>query len=144
MASPHDDVVRFDFKSAARALEEMVDSGPDSAVSGMRMIGEQIITDVKQNREGKGVPEDEGILRGTLRVVGPDAQGVVKLRAGGASAPYALVQHERLDYHHNIGEARYLVRGVERFVRGQSGDPVAEMRKISQEIIRKAERAGRT
>lgn len=33
---------------------------------------------------------------------------------GGPSAPYALVQHERTDYRHTVGEAKYLEKAVQK------------------------------
>lgn len=85
---------------------------------GLRMIGEEIMTDVKASAPGHGVPVDEGTLRSTGLVEGPVALGSgtrVTLSFGGPAAPYALAQHERLDYNHTVGEARYLVRGLERW-----------------------------
>lgn len=56
-------------------------------------------------------PVDKGILRGTGHVAPP----VVRARAvfvqaayGGPSAPYAFDQHERQDYRHTVGKAKYL------------------------------------
>ena len=83
-------------------------------------IGEEIMTDVSSSRPGKGVPRDLGNLAGTGKVFGPNSEGEVRLVFGGTAAPYALVQHERLDYRHDLGEARYLVRGVERWEPGES------------------------
>ena len=77
-------------------------------------IGEEIKTDVAASRPGKGIPRDFGVLASTLRVRAPGAHRVF-LTAGGAAAAYALVQHEKLDLQHDIGEARYLVRGIERW-----------------------------
>ena len=58
------------------------------------------------------VPVDTGNLRGTGHVAPP----VVRARAvfvqaayGGPAAPYALDQHERLDYRHPVGKAHYLI-----------------------------------
>lgn len=88
--------------------------------SGLRMIGEEIMFDIKASRPGKGVPVDEGPLRASGRVEGPNNVGEVTLSFGGASAPYALRQHEELSYNHTVGEARYLVRGMERWRPGGS------------------------
>jgi hypothetical protein len=91
---------------------------------GLRMIGEEIMADVKNSRPGRGVPVDTGALRSTGRVEGglsgPAILARVTLDFGGPAAPYALIQHERLDYHHPVGEARYLVRGLERWRPGSS------------------------
>lgn len=81
-----------------------------------RMIGEEIMTDVKDSRPGQGVPVDKGTLRDTGRVDGGDNEKKpVTLSFGGAAAPYALIQHEVLKFRHKLGEARYLVRGLERW-----------------------------
>ena len=90
---------------------------------GLRLIGEEIMLDVKASRPGHGVPVDTGALRASGRVTGPASSGAtgqatVELSFGGAAAPYALVQHEVLTYHHELGEARYLVRGLERWRSG--------------------------
>jgi hypothetical protein len=52
---------------------------------------------------------------GTLRasghvepVVVEGAKMHVDLVYGGAAQAYAIVQHENLDYHHNVGQAKYL------------------------------------
>lgn len=107
-------------------------------VSGLRVIGESIKTDVGTPRSGAGVPKDEGTLMTSLRVEGPDRHGAVELTAGGAAAPYALYQHEVTDLHHELGEARYWIRGLERFEGG--GGPA----KALEEMLDAAVKAGKT
>ena len=111
----------------ARKIETLARAGGDANVSGARVIGEQIMTDVKASRPGAGVPVDTGALRQTGRVDGPDARGVVRLSFGGAAASYALRQHEDLSYRHTVGEARYLVRGLERWERGNAPEDALRM-----------------
>lgn len=75
-------------------------------------------------------PVDTGTLRdsgftltSSLDSMGPKASPTPEVRAlvrttqsevtavvgfGGPSAPYALVQHERTDFHHTVGQAKYL------------------------------------
>jgi hypothetical protein len=54
------------------------------------------------------VPVDTEALKKT-GIVEEDAAGVVTIRYGGhGSVPYALVQHEDLNYHHDGGQAKYL------------------------------------
>ncbi len=86
---------------------------------GLRLIGEEIMTDVKASAPGHGVPVDTGTLRASGMVEQPEPL-VVELSFGSAAAPYALAQHEHLAYHHTVGEARYLVRGLERWRPGGS------------------------
>lgn len=54
------------------------------------------------NRADQLVPVDEGILRSSGRLdVKPKQAGIeVTITYGGASIPYAIVQHERLDFWH--------------------------------------------
>lgn len=103
----------------ARAAKKMQgDLGPN-----LRMIGEEIMTDVKASAPGHGVPVDKGTLRNTGRVEGPTgSKGApkVSLSFGGPAAKYALVQHEVTTFKHTVGEARYLVRGMERWKPGGS------------------------
>lgn len=103
------------FRRAARRVKRFAESMDKPTGEAVRGIGEEIMTDVKASRPGKGVPVDIGTLRASGRVLGPDRQGRVTLVFGGPAAPYALVQHERMDFVHTTGEARYLVRGVERW-----------------------------
>jgi len=102
------------FDHLRRKIDALSRSGPQILDPGLRMIGEEIMTDVKASRPGRGVPRDEGTLANSGIVEGP-VNHVVTLSFGGAAEKYALVQHERLDFHHTLGEARYLVRGVERW-----------------------------
>jgi len=102
------------FQQAARYIEKAQKRMGRAAPSGLRVIGEEIMTDVKASRPGAGVPVDTGALRSTGRVEGPK-NNVVILSFGGVAAPYALVQHEDMTLHHTVGEPRYLVRGVERW-----------------------------
>lgn len=57
------------------------------------------------------VPVDLGALRASGHVTQPKSMGdetVVELVYGGPAAPYAVIQHERLDFDHNVGQAKYL------------------------------------
>jgi hypothetical protein len=105
-------------QETARKIEALARAGGDEVRSGLRVIGETIMTDVRASRPGAGVPKDTGNLAASGRVTGPDRRGAVRLSFGGAAAPYALRQHEELTYRHTLGEARYLVRGLERWMRG--------------------------
>lgn len=109
------------FRRAARKVAYAARKvGKETGGPGIRLIGEEIMLDVKASRAGHGVPVKRGILRSTGRVEGPDAKQNVELSFGGPAAPYAVIQHETLHYHHRVGEARYLVRGMERWEPGGS------------------------
>lgn len=56
-------------------------------------------------------PIETGALRASTHVTKPeiDSDGIeVKIKVGGPSAPYALRQHEDLEYHHDVGQAKFL------------------------------------
>ena len=59
------------------------------------------------------VPVDTGNLRATGAVEPVEFDGdVIRVRLvyGGPAALYAFIQHERLDYFHAVGQAKYLER----------------------------------
>lgn len=126
-------------QATARKIEALARAGGEEAVSGLRVIGEEIMTDVKASRPGAGVPKDTGNLAASGRVTGPDRRGAVRLSFGGAAAPYALRQHEELTYRHTLGEARYLVRGLERWMQG--GRPEDALDSMLDAAIAAAQRA---
>lgn len=102
------------FQRSGKKMVQLGKSLGAKLPSGLRFIGEEIMLDVKASRPGSGVPVDRGPLRASGRVDGPTS-GRVTLSFGGASAKYALIQHENTKYRHRVGESRYLVRGVERW-----------------------------
>lgn len=53
-----------------------------------------------------GTAEPSGEARALARNTATEITAVVGF--GGPSAPYAAVQHERTDYHHTVGQAKYL------------------------------------
>lgn len=59
-----------------------------------------------QRKSSEQAPKDTGDLRGNCAVDDGDLDGL-SVRVG-YSLPYAMVQHERLDYHHTDGKAKYL------------------------------------
>jgi len=57
------------------------------------------------------VPVDTGTLRDSGHVQQPerDASGVsVTMGYGGAAEDYAIIQHESLELHHTVGQAKFL------------------------------------
>lgn len=107
------------FRAASKRIRELrkIVEAQVPDVSPALMIAHEIRTDVIASRPGAGVPRDKGDLAASVEANG-GGRGIMAqatVSAGGASAPYALIQHERLDYHHDLGEARYLVRAVERW-----------------------------
>lgn len=108
------------FRRAAEKIHAFARHMDKATPDAIYEIAEEIMTDVKSSRPGAGVPRDLGNLANTGKVFGPNDRGEVRLVFGGTAAPYAVVQHERLDFRHEKGEARYLVRGLERWEPGES------------------------
>ena len=111
------------FNAAAKNINRYAKQQAAGAGKSLRMIGEEIMVDAKASRPGAGVPRDTGNLASTGRVEGPVSTPIgplVELSFGGAAADYAIQQHEILTYRHKVGEARYLVRAVERWKPGGS------------------------
>lgn len=102
-----------------------------SATDHLHYEAELIMTDSKRNY----VPVDEGILRASGHVEPPVVDGgnvFVRLVYGGLAKAYAIIQHERLDFRHPVGGAKYLelpllaaakglARRIAAYVRGQLG-----------------------
>lgn len=73
------------------------------------------------------VPVDQGILRSTGRVGKPKKtrrEFMVELFYGGPAATYALIQHERPDFSHTVGQWKYLETPLLREA-SQSGNIIA-------------------
>lgn len=114
---------------AIRSLRRLKGDARRMMRSAVRAEAEEIMTDIKHSEPGKGVPKDTGALRDTGQVDGPSSDPLpqVTLSFGGPAAPYALVQHEDHTLHHDLGESRYLVRGVERrAMNGEASEGLAE------------------
>ena len=57
------------------------------------------------------VPVKNGILRGSHTVEMPKIDGMsieVRFGYGGAASAYSVIQHERTDFKHTVGQAHYL------------------------------------
>jgi hypothetical protein len=83
-------------------------------VAGLAKEAELVMTDAKENYVPVGQPPEDkhpGTLRASGFVDPPVVEGdhiEVTLGFGGAAEPYAMVQHERLEFHHTVGTAKYL------------------------------------
>lgn len=91
--------------------------GSEQALAGpLRFEAERIMTDAKLL-----TPVDTNTLRASGVVQSPDIHAgrvVVELGFGGAAKAYALVQHERTDFHHTSGQAKFLEQPVKEAERG--------------------------
>jgi len=87
--------------------------------------GNRIMTNSKDE-----VPVRFGILRASGTVFLPKIEGLtveVTLGYGGAAQAYAVVQHERTDFHHNVGKAHYLSDPMEAAAAGMDGRLAADL-----------------
>ena len=90
-----------------RRLAEAAAIAPKALAAAMWEEGERIMAEAKAL-----TPTDVGTLKGSGTVLSPKISGSgrveVELGFGGAAADYALVQHERFDFQHTVGQAKYL------------------------------------
>lgn len=94
-----------------RALSDEPEEAVKELGRALNVEGERIMTVSKRDF----VPVDQGTLRASGHVRAPHIRGTraeVTLGYGGAASAYALVQHERLDFAHTVGTAKYLERPV--------------------------------
>jgi hypothetical protein len=91
----------------ALQFKKLRSEGPKAAARGLYKVANQIMTDSKRI-----VPILHGVLASTGYVAHPVITGsrvTVNLGYGGPAAPYAVVQHENLSFHHKPGrQAKYL------------------------------------
>jgi hypothetical protein len=88
----------------------------------LRETAEEIMAASKEE-----CPVDTGALRATGHVQRPSPDEVV-IGYGGVAAPYALVQHERLDYQHTVGKAKYLEDPFRRLTANATAELAAAIR----------------
>jgi len=92
------------------ALELIKQTLPAQTAAALYQVGEEIMKLAKE----KYVPVDLGALRasGYVKRHKEGSTFTVELGFGGASAPYALIQHENMEYNHTTGGPKYLERPV--------------------------------
>ena len=98
-------------------MERSRRNAAQSLAGPLRVEAERIMTDSKRNY----VPVDTGVLRASGVVQRPEVtrQRVrITMGYGGAARAYAVVQHERLDFRHTVGEAKYLEKPVKAAAEG--------------------------
>lgn len=92
------------------ALEQIQHTLPEKTAAALYQVGEEIMTLAKE----KYVPVDLGALRasGYVKRYKDGSDFIVELGFGGPSAPYALIQHENMEFNHTTGGPKYLERPV--------------------------------
>ena len=111
------------------ALQRLGDQAPAAAARALFEEAEAIMGDSKEHY----VPVDVGTLKASGHVQLPVVSGndvSVTLGFGGAAEDYAIVQHERLDYHHAVGGAKYLERPLLAAARGLPGRLASRLREL--------------
>jgi hypothetical protein len=116
--------VTIDARSAQLALARISAAQRQRARQWLREKGESIMTEAKEE-----VPVDLGTLRASGSVLSEAGGDQIILFFGGPSAPYALVQHERLDYQHREGtKAKFLEDPFRRLMANASAELAAALR----------------
>jgi hypothetical protein len=96
-------------KLQARLKKSGVNAAKELA-GGLKVEAERIMTAAKRI-----TPVDQGTLRSSGHVQAPVIRrktASVVLGFGGAASDYALIQHERTDFTHTVGQAKFLEQPV--------------------------------
>lgn len=121
-------------KEFLRKLKSLGDRATTIVSAALFQEAEAIMTESKQQ-----CPVDTGVLRSTGHVTPPEVSGgrvVVTLGYGGPAAPYAIVQHERLDFVHKVGRAKFLEIPMLEAVNGMEARLGAMIRKGIEGALR--------
>ena len=90
------------------ALAAAIAAAPTAIASAGLTEMEMVMAEAKAQ-----TPVDKGVLRDSGNVLAPEIGPTsVEIVAGfgGAASAYAIVQHERLDFSHPVGNAKFLER----------------------------------
>lgn len=97
------------------AIRKIADKFPDRVGAAIYAEAQIEMTEAKKRTPVSPTPAPPGVIPGTLRASGrveePIREGKnisVTMSFGGAAQAYAVPQHERLDYIHTTGQAKYL------------------------------------
>lgn len=96
-------------------IRKFAEKFPDRVGQAIYQEAQIEMTESKRRCPVSPTPAPPGVVPGTLRASGrvskPEHEGrniSVTLSYGGLAEDYAVPQHERLDYHHTTGQAKYL------------------------------------
>lgn len=92
------------------ALKAMGPRMQKASGAGLYALGNEMMTDSKEM-----TPVDLGPLKASGYVSLPVERGkktLVEIGYGGPAKDYAIPQHENLSYHHEVGEAKFLEKGI--------------------------------
>ena len=104
---------RFFFDGLDELVARLEDSGDDAP----RELGRALNVEAEKimTKSKRLVPVDLGVLRASGHVRKPvikKTAATVVMGYGGAASAYALIQHERLDFQHTSGQAKFLEQPV--------------------------------
>lgn len=111
--------------SGVDELQDLLTKMTKLARDGMRAGLHEAASDIMDEAKERA-PLDMGDLRGSGYVGHPKQEGTeisVPIGFGGPAAPYAVVQHEREDFNHDVGEAKYLEKAIDNQI-GEAGAKV--------------------
>ena len=97
-------------KQVEAQLRKRLKAAQKAAQTALYQAGSIIMTEAKHR-----APLDIGTLRNSGYVTLPVTRGndtFVEIGFGGAAKAYAVVQHEKLSYRHEVGEAKYLENAI--------------------------------
>ena len=93
-----------------KKLQEAMARQRKALEAGLYAAGNNVGTQAKET-----APHDDGALRGSIYTTLPVRQGAritVEVGAGGPAEDYAVIQHERLDFKHEVGGPKFLERAL--------------------------------
>ena len=114
-------------REVQRTLNKMGKEGKKAIRRFMREELEIISTDAKRLTPVEFGPLKDSGHATPVRIVGGALVGSVVF--GGAAASYAPFVHERLELHHDVGQAKFLTTAVQRRVRGMGTRLARELAK---------------
>jgi hypothetical protein len=118
-------------KLIARALKQAANLSPKAMGAGLYAAGNDIMRLSKRL-----VPVDLGTLKGSGYVTLPDTSGdsaEIEVGYGGPAASYAVEQHERTEFSHPVGQAKYLQDAVDQTLRSLPAKIAAVSNRAFQE-----------
>lgn len=80
----------------------------------------EVATEIKGVSQSR-CPVDTGTLKNSAVIKSDETKYEVRVGYGGAASKYALIQHENLNYHHDVGQAKYLETAFTETIPGLDG-----------------------
>src|SRR5512139_1523799 len=107
------------------ALDAFGDGAAKELLGALYREAERILADSREE-----VPVDTGALRSSAHAERTHDGAIAGY--GGTAIPYALRQHEELNYRHTVGKAKYLEDPYKRHASDMDDRIAAELRQIAQ------------